>query len=83
MSARDIRTCPDINSPKENWLELSDEFWGHPGVLSSEADGKTYVVYSNLYMKEKEYATSQEALGKFYTDEVCLDCLCEDVFGDG
>ena len=83
VSARDIRTCSDINSPKENWLELSDEFWGHPGVLSSEADGKTHVVYSNLYMKEKEYATSQEALGKFYTDEVCLDCLCEDVFGDG
>ena len=83
VSSRGLRTCADINRPKEKWLELSDGFCGHPGVLSSVADEETYVVYSNLYMKEKEYATRQEALAKFYTDDVCLDCLCEDVFGDG
>ena len=83
VSSRGLRTCADINRPKEKWLELSDGFWGHPGVLSSSQEGDTYNVYSNLYMKEKEYATKEEALAKFYTDEVCLDCFCEDVFGNG
>ena len=82
-SVRGLRTCADINRVKEEWIELLDGFWGHPGILSSAADEETYVVYSNLYMKEKEYATKEEALAKFHTDEVCLDCLCEDVFGDG
>ena len=83
VSARGLRTSPEVNRPKEQWIELSYGFWGHPGILSSVADGETYIVYSNLYMKEKEYATKEEALAKFYTDEVCLDCLCEDVFGNG
>ena len=29
------------------------------------------------------YATKEEAIAKFYTDEVRLDCWCEDVFGNG
>ena len=78
-----LRTCADINRLKEEWIALSDGFWGHPGVLSSTKDGETYKVYSNLYMKEKEYATKEEALAKFHADEVCLDCLCEDIFGNG
>ena len=78
-----LRTCADINRLEEEWIALSDGFWGHPGVLRSTKDGETYMVYSNLYMKEKEYATKEEALAKFYADEVCLDCLCEDVFGNG
>ena len=82
-SARGLRTSPEVNRPKEQWIELSYGFWGHPGILRSVADGETYIVYSNLYMKEKEYATKEEALAKFHTDEVCLDCLCEDVFGNG
>ncbi|MBE6655996.1 MAG: hypothetical protein E7609_03870 [Ruminococcaceae bacterium] len=82
-SVRGLRTCVDINRLKEEWIELSEGFWGHPGVLSSTKDGETYIVYSNLYMKEKEYATKEEALAKFYTDELCLDCFCEDVFGNG
>ena len=82
-SVRGLRTSPEVNRPKEQWIELSYGFWGHPGILRSVADGETYIVYSNLYMKEKEYATKEEALAKFYTDEVCLDCLCEDVFGNG
>ena len=82
-SVRGLRTCADINRLEEEWIALSDEFWGHPGVLSSTKDGETYMVYSNLYMKEKEYATKEEALAKFYADEVCLDCFCEDVFGNG
>ena len=83
VSVRGLRTCADINRHEEEWIALSDEFWGHPGVLSSTKDGETYMVYSNLYMKEKEYATKEEALAKFHIDEVCLDCLCEDVFGNG
>ena len=82
-SARGLRTSPEVNRPKEQWIELSYGFGGHPGILRSVADGETYIVYSNLYMKEKEYATKEEALAKFHTDEVCLDCLCEDVFGNG
>ena len=82
-SARGLRTSPEVNRSKEQWIELSYGFWGHPGILSSVADGETYTVYSNLYMKEKEYATKEEALAKFHIDEVCLDRLCEDVFGDG
>ena len=82
-SARGLRTSPEVNRPKEQWIELSYGFWGHSGILSSAVDGETYIVYSNLYMKEKEYATKEEALAKFHTDEVCLDCLCEDVFGNG
>ena len=82
-SVRGLRTCADINRLEEEWIALSDGFWGHPGILSSTKDGETYMVYSNLYIKEKEYATKEEALAKFYADEVCLDCLCEDVFGNG
>ena len=83
VSVRGLRTCADINRHEEEWMAVSDGFWGHPGVLSSTKNGETYVVCSNLYMKEKEYATKEEALAKFYADEVCLDCLCEDVFGNG
>ena len=82
-SVRGLRTCADINRLEEEWIALSDGFWGHPGVLNSTKDGEIYVVCSNLYMKEKEYATKEEALAKFHVDEVCLDCLCEDVFGNG
>ena len=82
-SVRGLRTSPEVNRPKEQWIELSYGFWGHPGILSSVADGEKYIVYSNLYMKEKEYATKEEALAKFHIDEVCLDCLCDDVFGNG
>lgn len=82
-SVRGLRACADINRLEEEWIALSDGFWGHPGVLSSSQEGDTYIVYSNLYMKEKEYATKEEVLAKFYADEVCLDCFCEDVFGNG
>ena len=82
-SARGLRTSPEMNRPKEQWIELSYGFWGHSGILSSTKYGETYIVYSNLYMKEKEYATKEEALAKFHADEVCLDCLCEDIFGNG
>ena len=82
-SVRGLRTCADINLLEEEWIALSGGFWGHPGVLTSIKDAETYMAYSNLYMKEKEYATKEEALAKFYADEVCLDCLCEDVFGNG
>ena len=82
-SVRGLRTSPEVNRPKDQWIELSYGFWGHPGILSSVADGDTSIVYSNLYMKEKEYATKEEALAKFHTDEVCLDGLCEDIFGNG
>ena len=82
-SVRGLRTCTDINRLEEEWIELSEGFWGHPGILSSVADGETYIVYSNLYMKEKEYVTKEEAIEMFYADEVRLDCLCEDVFGNG
>lgn len=82
-SVRGLRTCADINRLEEEWIALSDGFLGHPGVLTSIKDGETYMIYSNLYMKEKEYATKEEALAKFYADEVCLDCFCEDVFGNG
>ena len=82
-SVRGLRTCADINLLEEEWIALSGGFWGHPGVLNFTKDGETSVVCSNLYMKEKEYATKEEALAKFYTDKVCLDCFCEDVFGNG
>ena len=83
VSVRGLRTCADINRHEEEWIALSDGFWGHPGVLSSTKDGETYMVYSNLYMKEKEYVTKEEALEKFHTDEICLNCFCEEVFGNG
>ena len=82
-SVRGLRTSPEVNRPKEQWIELSYGFWGHPGILSSSQEGNTYIVYSNLYMKEKEYVTKEEALEKFHTDEICLNCFCEDVFGNG
>ena len=82
-SVRGLRTCADINRLEEEWIALSDGFLGHPGILSSTKDGETYMVYSNLYIKEKEYVTKEEALEKFHTDEICLNCFCEDVFGNG
>ena len=82
-SVRGLRTSPELNRPKEQWIELPYGFWGHPGILSSSQEENTYIVYSNLYMKEKEYVTKEEALEKFHTDEICLNCFCEDVFGNG
>ena len=82
-SVRGLRTSPEANRPKEQWIELSNGFWGHPGILSSSREGNTCIVYSNLYMKEKEYATKEEAVENFRTDEICLNCFCEDVFGNG
>ena len=82
-SVRGLRACADINRLEEEWIALSDGFWGHPGILSSSQEGNTYVVYSNLYMKEKEYKTKEEAIEKFLADDISLNCLCEDVFGDG
>ena len=54
-------------------------FLGHPGILIASENA----VDSTLYMKEKEYKTKKEVIEKFRTDPVSLDCLCEDVFGDG
>ena len=82
-SVRGLRTSPEVNRPKEQWIELPYGFWGHPGILSSSREGNTCIVYSNLYMKEKEYVTKEEALEKFHTDEIYLNCFCEDVFGNG
>ena len=49
-SVRGLRTCADINRLEEEWIALSDGFWGHPGVLTSIKDAETYMVYSNLYI---------------------------------
>lgn len=78
-SVSGLRTADRPDAPKSEWLKLCGGFWGHPGIL--KANGNT--VHSTLYMKEKEYMTKKEAIENFRTDPVCLDCLCEDVFGDG
>lgn len=78
-SVSGLRTADRLDAPKSEWLELCGGFWGHPGILKANEN----TVHSTLYMKEKEYKTKKEAIEKFRTDPVCLDCLCEDVFGDG
>ena len=78
-SVRGLRTATRPDAPKTEWLELCGGFWGHPGILIASEN----TVDSTLYMKEKEYKTKKEAIEKFRTDPVSLDCLCEDVFGDG
>ena len=78
-SVNGLRTADRPDAPKNEWLELCGGFWGHPGILVANENA----VHSTLYMKEKEYTTKKEALEKFHTDPVCLDCMCEDVFGDG
>ena len=78
-----LRSSVKEDRPADMWLELCGGFWGHPCMLIVTDKGESYVVHSSLYMKEKEYATEQEAIENFRTDTVCLDCLCEDVFGDG
>ena len=82
-SVSGLRTADRPDAPKNEWLELCGGFWGHPGILTVSDEGESYIVHSSLYLKEKEYATEQEAIEKFRTDSVCLDCMCEDVFGDG
>ena len=74
-----LRTADRPDAPKSEWLELCGGFWGHPGILKANEN----TVHSTLYMKEKEYMTKKEAIEKFRTDPVSLNCLCEDVFGDG
>ena len=78
-SVRGLRTATRPDAPKSEWIELCGGFWGHPGILIASEN----TVDSTLYMKEKEYKTKKEAIEKFRTDPVSLDCLCEDVFGDG
>lgn len=82
-SVRGLRTCNRATAPKEDWLELRGSLWGHPCLLVVSREDNNYVVNSTLYMKEKEYKTKKEALEKFHTEPVSLNCLCEDVFGDG
>lgn len=82
-SVSGLRTSVEEDRPKDKWLNLCGGFWGHPCMLVTTGNSESYIVHSSLYMKEKEYATEKEALEKFHTDTVCLDCLCEDVFGDG
>lgn len=78
-----LRTTTRPDTPQKDWLELCGGFWGHPGILVVIVNDESYIVQSTLYLKEKEYQTEQEALEKFRTDPVSLDCMCEDVFGDG
>lgn len=78
-----LRTATRSDAPQKDWLELCGRFWGHPGILVVIVNDDSYIVHSSLYLKEKEYSTEQEALEKFRTEKVSLNCLCEDVFGDG
>lgn len=78
-SIRGLRTADRPDAPTNEWLELCGGFWGHPGILVANES----TVDSTLYMKEKEYKTKKEATENFRTEPVSLDCLCEDVFGDG
>ena len=78
-----LRTATRADTPQKDWLKLCGGFWGHPGILVVIVNDDSYIVHSSLYLKEKEYSTEQEALEKFRTDQVSLNCLCEDVFGDG
>lgn len=78
-SVSGLRTADRPDAPKSEWLELFGGFWGHPGILIANEN----TVHSTLYMKEKEYKTKKEAIENFRTDPVSLDCMCEDVFGDG
>ena len=48
-SVRGLRTSPELNRPKEQWIELPYGFWGHPGILSSSQEGNTYIVYTNRF----------------------------------
>ena len=83
VSVVGLRTAAYHNTPNDEWLKLSKSFWGHPGVLVVIESGESYKVQSTLYMKEKEYTTKKEAMKKFATEPICLDCMCEDVFGNG
>ena len=78
-SVSGLRTADRPDAPKSEWLELCGGFWGHPGILKANEN----TVHSTLYMKEKEYKAKKEAIENFRTDPVSLDCMCEDVFGDG
>ena len=78
-SVSGLRTADRPDAPKSEWLELCGGFWGHPGILIANEN----TVHSTLYMKEKEYKTKKKAIENFRTDPVSLDCMCEDVFGDG
>lgn len=78
-----LRTSADEDRPKDKWHALCGCFWGHPCILIVTVNDETCIIYSSLYMKEKEYETKEEAIEKFETDPVSLDCICEDVFGNG
>ena len=78
-SVRGLRTADHPDAPQREWHELRGGFWGHPHILvASDND-----VYSALYMKEKEYKTKKEAMEKFVAEPISLDCMCEDIFGNG
>ncbi len=82
-SVSGLRTADRPDAPKSEWLELCGGFWGHPCMLVATVQGESYIVHSSLYLKEKEYETEKEAIEKFRADPISLDCICEDVFGDG
>ena len=78
-----LRTAARYDASNDEWLKLCNAFWGHPGMLIATVHGESYIVQSALYMKEKEYSTKKEAMEKFIAEPISLDCMCEDVFGNG
>ena len=71
---KDIQRLGPVPQKKTQLISTVNYFVSLINLITNFADSGM-VFYST---EEKE-----EALAKFYADEVCLDCLCEDVFGNG
>ena len=66
------------------WTALENSFWGHPESLYSRRAGTDIITKNRLYVIEHRYDTRESALSDFKErTELCLDGICEDVFGDG
>lgn len=68
-------------SGHETW-ESEFPFWGHPGILFRNGPDKRDI-HSRLYLPEKQYDDVKQAVAELKSEDVDLNVVCEEIFGDG
>ena len=66
---------------RNDWRPLNSGFWGYPHMLEYEEP----YVYNRLLVSEESFNTRELALKNAHARQpgLCLDEVCDDMFGDG
>lgn len=77
-----LRYQDDLNN-SASWHRLDGTFWGHPGMLTINDNREKTIIASVLYLPEKRYDNLQTACNELYKNDISLNPICWEVFGDG